>query len=72
MSKTPRQHPMGLAMEWVARIIGAGLMMVLPGLAGQWVDGKLETGFFVLVGFGLGIGISLAYLIAITKTNTKE
>lgn len=78
MAKSPPQHPMGVAMQWVARIVAAGLMMVLPGLAGQWLDRKLGlderlgTGFLVLVGFALGITFSIWYLIAITKPNNNE
>ena len=72
MSKTPQQHPMALAMEWVVRIIVAGLLMVLPGLAGEWIDDKFGTGFLVLLGFGVGIGLSLTYLISASKANGKR
>lgn len=78
MAKSPPQHPMGIAMQWVARIVAAGLMMVLPGLAGQWLDKKLGlderlgAGFLVLVGFALGITFSIWYLIAITKPKSSE
>ncbi len=68
MAKSPPQPPMAAAMQWVARITAAGLMMVLPGLAGQWFDRLLGTSFITLVGFALGLASSLAYLIAITKT----
>lgn len=71
MAKSPPQHPMGIAMQWVARIIAAGLMMVLPGLAGQWVDGRIGTNFLVLLGFACGISVSIWYLIAITKLPTS-
>ncbi|MEM8947050.1 MAG: hypothetical protein AAGD11_17890 [Planctomycetota bacterium] len=72
MSKSPQQHPMGAAMQWVARIIAAGMMMVLPGLAGQWLDGRLGAGFFALLGFALGIFVSMSYLIAVTQTDAKK
>ena len=72
MAKSSPQNPMTAAMQWVSRIMAAGLMMVLPGLAGQWLDGRLGTSFIVLVGFAAGIWFSIAYLIAITKAeNTK-
>ncbi len=63
---------MAAAMQWVSRIMAAGLMMVLPGLAGQWLDGRLGTSFLVLVGFAAGIWIAIAYLIAITKNETSS
>ncbi|MBM4000334.1 MAG: AtpZ/AtpI family protein [Planctomycetes bacterium] len=40
------------------------VMMVGPGLAGHWLDGRLGTRFCALVGFGLGIAIGLYYLLA--------
>ncbi len=61
------QSPMAAAMEWVARIMGAAVVMILPGLAGQWVDSKLGTGWIVLVGFAFGISLSIYYLLAITR-----
>jgi hypothetical protein len=71
MAESPPQHPMALAMQWVARITAAGLMMVLPGLAGQWLDGWLGTGALALCGFAVGITVSIAYLVAITKPPLK-
>jgi hypothetical protein len=59
--------PIGAAMQWVGRIFAAGLMMVLPGLAGEWIDGSLGTSFFVLLGFVVGISTSLYYLILVTR-----
>jgi hypothetical protein len=59
--------PIGAAMQWVGRIFAAGLMMVLPGLAGQWIDGKLGTSFIVLLGFIVGLSTSLYYLILVTR-----
>ncbi len=72
MAKSPPQHPMAAAMQWVSRIMAAGLMMVLPGLAGQWLDKRLGTGFIVLAGFAAGLAMSIAYLIAITKPKRKK
>jgi len=72
LAKPPPQHPMAAAMQWVSRIMAAGLMMVLPGLAGQWLDGRLGTGFLVLLGFAAGMALSIAYLIAVTKPARKK
>jgi hypothetical protein len=67
VSSDDRQTSMASAMQWVARIMGAAIVMVLPGLAGQWIDKKLGTNWIVLVGFAAGISLSLYYLIAITQ-----
>ncbi len=72
MPNPPHVPPMAAAMQWVARIVVAGLIMVLPGLAGQWLDERLETGFIALVGFALGITVAIVYLIAITKPPDKN
>jgi hypothetical protein len=37
-------HPMGIAMQWVARVFAATLMMSVPGLGGQWLDRRWGTG----------------------------
>ena len=72
MSKGRHVHPVGDAMGWVARIIAAGLIMVLPGLGGNWVDQRLGTHFVALLGFAVGIAWSLVYLLAITRTTTPN
>ena len=69
-SSDNRQSPMAAAMEWVARIMGAAVVMILPGLAGQWIDRRLGTNWIVLVGFALGISLSIYYLLAITRPRT--
>ena len=55
------------AMQWVSKITTVSLEMVLPGLAGTWLDRKLGTGFLTLAGFALGISLGLYHLIVITK-----
>ena len=47
--------------------MGVALVMVLPGLGGQWIDGRLETSFFTLAGFGLGMAAGIAGLLVMTK-----
>ena len=43
--------------------------MVLPGLAGVWLDGKLGTRFiFTVVGFGLGLALGMFHLLQIART----
>jgi hypothetical protein len=53
-------------MEWVARITAIGLMMTLPGLAGQWLDKRLGTSFFDLLGLGMGFVIGMLQLLVMT------
>ena len=63
---------MALAMSWVSRIIAAVLVMVLPGLAGQWLDQRLGTTVLALAGFAFGLIGGVFYLLAITKASEKQ
>lgn len=73
MSSPPERHPMAVAMEWVARIAGVGLEMVLPGLGGQWLDGKAgTTPFLTLAGFAAGIALGIWHLIVMTSAAAKK
>lgn len=66
------QNPIGAAMDWVARIVAAAAMMVLPGLGGQWLDGKLDTSGFTLGGFVVGLVGGMWYLLTITKQRQRS
>jgi uncharacterized protein YqgC (DUF456 family) len=54
-------------MVWVSRILAVVMVMVLPGLAGQWLDKRWGTGFLGIVGFALGLVSGIAYLLIMTK-----
>jgi hypothetical protein len=68
----PPMHPMGVAMQWVARITGAAVMMILPGLAGLWLDGKWGVSFIGLIGFAFGLFGGMTYLISATRAADAE
>jgi hypothetical protein len=59
--------PIGLAFEWVARILAVVIEMVLPGLLGQYLDKRLGTKFLVLAGFGCGLSLALWHLLVMTR-----
>ena len=58
-------------MQWVSRITAVGLEMVLPGLAGQWLDDRLGTSFLALVGFAGGICLGIWHLLVMTRTTNR-
>jgi hypothetical protein len=58
---------MSEALEWVSRILGAVAFMVIPGLAGVWLDRKLGLGFLGLLGFAGGVSLGIWYLLLITR-----
>ncbi len=63
---------MAVAMQWVARITASAIMMVLPGLGGQWLDERWGTGFIGLAGFAFGLVAGMMYLIAATRSADAE
>jgi ABC-type Mn2+/Zn2+ transport system permease subunit len=58
---------MAHALEWVGRIMAISALMVVPGIAGQWIDKRFGTEFLGLAGFVLGIVSGMAALIAVTS-----
>jgi hypothetical protein len=58
-------------MEWVSRVLAISLEMVLPGLAGQWLDTKFGTRFLVLVGFALGVSVAIWHLTRLGKSGSQ-
>jgi len=67
-----RIHPIGLATEWVTRVLTVVILMVGPGLLGSWVDQRLGTQFLVLVGFVFGLIAGIYYLLVLTKVINKK
>jgi Putative F0F1-ATPase subunit Ca2+/Mg2+ transporter len=44
--------------------------MVLPGLAGYWLDQRIGTVvLFMLIGFGLGCTAATVHLVQIARSN---
>ena len=54
-------------MTWVSRILAVAAVMVLPGLAGFWLDKRWGVGFLGLAGFAVGLIAGIAYLLTITN-----
>jgi uncharacterized protein YqgC (DUF456 family) len=65
--ETGVRKPMGEAIEWVARITAVALTMVLPGIAGQWMDRRFGTNYCGLSGFALGLVLGISTLLALVK-----
>jgi len=63
---------MAEAAKWVGVITTIALEMVLPGLAGQWLDRRLGTRFLTLIGFTFGLAIGFWQLLQLAKKNQSE
>jgi hypothetical protein len=61
---------MAVAYQWASRIMVVAMEMVLPGLAGHWLDVQFGTVVvFLLVGLGLGCTAAVYHLIQMTRPN---
>jgi hypothetical protein len=59
---------MAKAFQWSSRITIVSFEMVLPGVAGYWLDSRLGTVcLFMLIGFGLGGTAAVFHLIHMLK-----
>ena len=67
----PNRDPFSLAMEWVAKITTVGLEMVLPAVGGKYLDGRLGTSHWVLVGMVLGFIVGFWHLLQMTRPPGK-
>ena len=61
------------AYTWATRIMIVSLEMVLPGLAGYWIDQKLGTAvLFMLMGFAFGSSAAVMHLIRMTRRDQAQ
>jgi F0F1-type ATP synthase assembly protein I len=64
----PRPHPFAAAMEWVAKITTVGLEMVLPTVAGTYLDQYLGTNYWAVIGLVVGLAVGFWHLLQMTKS----
>ena len=57
---------MALANVWLSRITTVVLEMLLPGLAGHWLDQRWGTNFLILVGLVFGLTLGIWHLLVMT------
>lgn len=55
------------ASEWFGRTIAIVLVMVAPGAAGAWVDGRLGTSFLAALGFVFGMVLAIGLLLLFAR-----
>ena len=68
MKQRDDRVPLAIAMEWTSRITTISLEMVVPALAGYWLDQRLGTRvLFLIVGAILGFSTALLSLLRLTK-----
>lgn len=68
----PKISPVGTAFTWVGQITTIGLVMVLPGVGGAWLDRQLETTVLEPAGFLLGFILGLTSVIRLAAANHQK
>jgi hypothetical protein len=64
------RSPAAKAYQWATRIMVVSLEMVLPGLAGYWLDRWLgSVVLFTMLGFGLGTWAAVVHLLRMTRSD---
>jgi hypothetical protein len=72
-NSSDERSAMARAYQWATRIMVVSLEMVLPGLAGYWLDKQLGTlVLFTLLGFGFGTTASVVHLIRMTREDANR
>jgi hypothetical protein len=59
-------------MEWVAKITTVALEMVLPAVAGHFLDRRWGTNFLALIGLGLGMTVGMWHLLQMTQPKVRR
>jgi len=68
----PRPEPFAAAMEWVAKITTVGLEMALPAIGGGWLDRRLGTSYWALLGVVVGVAVGLLHLLQMTRQSQEK
>lgn len=70
--KRHNPHPLALAMEWVAKITTVAFEMVVPAVAGAYLDRQWGTSYWALAGVVLGVVVGMWHLLQMTKAGNRR
>jgi hypothetical protein len=59
-------------MEWVAKITTVALEMFLPAVGGGYLDRRLGTNFWALVGVVVGVIVGMWHLLLMTRVSSQR
>jgi hypothetical protein len=68
----PSADPLALAIEWVSKITTVALEMVLPAIGGRYLDQRLSTQYWALIGLVLGFSVGMWHLLQMTKVDRRD
>ena len=70
---TDQRSPLAIGMEWSSRVVTVSLEMVVPGVAGHWLDERLGTrALFTLLGFALGMFVAIRHLMQMVSPASTD
>lgn len=72
MTPPPRPQSFALAIEWVAKITTVALEMVLPTVAGNYLDQRWGTRHWALAGLVMGMAVGFWHLMQMTRGKRKQ
>jgi hypothetical protein len=64
--------PFAVAMEWVTKITTVGLEMVLPAIGGAYLDKRIGTTYWALIGVVLGMTVGMWHLLQMTRKRNGD
>lgn len=56
-----------IAWEWVSRVLAICVVMVLPGIGGDWIDKRFGTTWWALAGFAFGFISGMSALLVLVQ-----
>ena len=59
--------PIAEAMEWVTKITTVGLEMALPAIGGAYLDQRLRSKYWALIGLVFGVIVGMWHLLQMTR-----
>ncbi len=59
-------------MEWAAKITTVGLEMALPAIGGYYLDRRLGTSYWALVGAVFGVVCGMWHLLQMTSADARR
>ena len=72
LSTPDRRSPIAIGFEWASRISVVGVTLVLPVLAGHWLDRYAGSNpFGLLVGMVIGFGVGLVQLLQLARSSSQ-
>ena len=65
------RSPVAAAFAWASRITTIAIGMVVPGIAGFWVDHKVGTlVLFTILGCGIGVSLGVWQLVRLANAGS--